>query len=95
MKAKVIIVFTWVIILVPNSNYIFAANDADLIPPEVLKQMDPEIVSYLNDRFKKALESDAFTRLAKKANIEVQYRNGKDYVAAMSAMFDQVGSAMK
>lgn len=57
--------------------------------------IDDEVVTYLHDRFKRALDSEAFQSLADKANIEVQYRNGEDYIDAMSAMYEQIGEHVR
>ena len=57
--------------------------------------MPDEVVAYLHDNFKKALESDAFKKLAGKANLELQYRNGEGFMAAITEMYNQIGKAVK
>lgn len=57
--------------------------------------MPDEVVAYLHDNFKKALESEAFKKLADKANLELQYRNGEDFMGAITDMYNQIGTAVK
>ncbi|MBI4184936.1 MAG: tripartite tricarboxylate transporter substrate binding protein [Proteobacteria bacterium] len=56
--------------------------------------MPQDVVAYLHDKFKAAMESDTFKRLAAQANLELQYRGGKDYMDAMVAMFNQIGKVV-
>ena len=53
-----------------------------------------EIVNYLHDRFKKAMDSEAFTSLAKRANIIPGYLNGADFEKAMKSMSDSIAAAI-
>lgn len=76
-----------------ESGYdIYLENMKGLIGP---KGMDPEIVAYLHDNFKKAMETDTFQALAKKANIEVQYRDGEGFQKAMTDMYNAIGKAVR
>jgi len=71
---------------------IYLENMKGLIGP---KGMPPEVVAYLHDNFKKALETDTFKTLAAKANIEVQYRDGPGFQDAMTQMFNAIGEAVR
>lgn len=76
-----------------ESGYdIYLENMKGLIGP---KGMDPEVVAYLHDNFKKAMETDTFKALAKKANIEVQYRDGAGFQKAMTEMYNAIGKAVR
>lgn len=76
-----------------ESGYdIYLENMKGLIGP---KGMDPEVVAYLHDNFKKAMETDTFKALAKKANIEVQYRDGAGFQQAMTEMYNAIGKAVR
>lgn len=71
---------------------IYLENMKGLIGP---KGMDPEIVAYLHDNFKKAIETDTFKTLADKANIELQYRDGPAFQKAMTDMYNAIGAAVQ
>ena len=71
---------------------IYLENMKGLVGP---KGMDPEIVAYLHDNFKKALETETFKTLADKANIELQYRDGPGFQKAMSDMYTAIGKAVQ
>lgn len=71
---------------------IYLENMKGLIGP---KGMDPEIVAYLHDNFRKGLETDTFKTLAEKANIELQYRDGPAFQQAMSDMYTAIGKAVQ
>jgi tripartite-type tricarboxylate transporter receptor subunit TctC len=76
-----------------ESGYdIYLENMKGLIGP---KGMDPEVVAYLHDNFKKAMETETFKALAKKANIEVQYRDGAGFQQAMTEMYNAIGKAVR
>ncbi len=53
-------VITCFVIIFVNFGLVFAANDADLIPPEVLKQMDPDIRSCKRPIFATIHQGDIF-----------------------------------
>lgn len=57
--------------------------------------MPDEVVAYLHDNFKKAHESETFQKLADKANLELQYRDGEAFLKAITDMYNQIGSAVK
>lgn len=78
--------------LMESGHDIYLENMKGLIGP---KGMDPEIVAYLHDRFKKAMETETFQALAKKANIEVQYRDGAGFQQAMTEMYNAIGKAVR
>jgi len=71
---------------------IYLENMKGLIGP---KGMDPEIVAYLHDNFRKGLETDTFKTLAEKANIELQYRDGPAFQQAMTDMYTAIGKAVQ
>ena len=71
---------------------IYLENMKGLVGP---KGMDPEVVAYLHENFKKALETDTFKTLADKANIELQYRDGPGFQQAMSDMYTAIGKAVQ
>jgi tripartite-type tricarboxylate transporter receptor subunit TctC len=78
--------------LMESGHDIYLENMKGLIGP---KGMDPEVVAYLHDNFKKAMETDTFKALAKKANIEVQYRDGAGFQKAMTEMYNAIGKAVR
>lgn len=53
-----------------------------------------EVVAYLHERFKQAMESDTFKTLAGKAKIQAAYLSGEDFEAAMKDMSDAVAAAI-
>lgn len=53
-----------------------------------------EIVQYLHDNFKKAMESETFAKLAGRANISPAYLNGADFDKAMHDMSDAIAAAL-
>ncbi|MAM76811.1 MAG: hypothetical protein CMO29_23740 [Tistrella sp.] len=53
-----------------------------------------EVVTYLHDHFKQAMDSDTFANLAKRANINPAYLNGADFDAAMNNMSDSIAGAL-
>ena len=53
-----------------------------------------EIVRYLHDRFKTAMERPRWKQLADAARIESAYLDGPGFMAAMSAMSDAIGKAV-
>lgn len=53
-----------------------------------------EVVAYLHERFKKAMESETFARLAKRAKIVPGYLNGDDFESAMKGMSASIASAL-
>ena len=71
---------------------IYLENMKGLVGP---KGMDPEVVAYLHENFKKALETETFKTLADKANIELQYRDGPGFQKAMSDMYEAIGKAVQ
>jgi tripartite-type tricarboxylate transporter receptor subunit TctC len=78
--------------LMESGHDIYLENMKGLIGP---KGMDPEVVAYLHDNFKKAMETETFKALAKKANIEVQYRDGAGFQQAMTEMYNAIGKAVR
>ncbi len=57
--------------------------------------MPPEVVAYLHDNFKKAIETETFKTLAAKAGIELQYRDGPAFQKAMTDMYNTIGEAVR
>jgi tripartite-type tricarboxylate transporter receptor subunit TctC len=53
-----------------------------------------EVVAYLHERFKKAMESETFDRLASRAKIVPGYLDGDDFEAAMSSMSASIAAAI-
>jgi len=53
-----------------------------------------EVVQYLHDRFKEAMESETFSSLASRANIQPSYLNGADFDAAMQNMSKAIKEAL-
>lgn len=53
-----------------------------------------EVVQYLHDRFKEAMESETFSSLAGRANIQPSYLNGADFDAAMQNMSKAIKEAL-
>lgn len=53
-----------------------------------------EVVQYLHDKFKDAMESETFSSLAKRANIQPSYLNGADFDAAMQNMSKAIKEAL-
>ncbi len=53
-----------------------------------------EAVAYLQERFAKAMESDAFTTVAARSNITPSYLTGEDFEQAMRSMSDAVADAL-
>lgn len=53
-----------------------------------------DIVRYLHDRFKTAMERPRWKQLADAARIESAYLDGAGFTAAMSAMSDEIGKAV-
>lgn len=53
-----------------------------------------EAVEYLRERFKKAMDSDTFARLAARAKITPGYLSGPDFKAAMGDMSDSIATAL-
>lgn len=53
-----------------------------------------EITTYLHANFEKAMQSETFTRLAKRANINPAYLNGADFETAMHDMSDAIAAAL-
>lgn len=54
-----------------------------------------EIVQYLHDKFKMAMESETFESLAKRSNIVAGYLSGEDFDKAMNSMSNSIASALK
>ncbi len=54
-----------------------------------------DVVQYLHDNFKKALDTETWKRLAAKQKIETAYANGPDFLKAMADMYTTVGKAVK
>lgn len=53
-----------------------------------------EVIRYLHDRFKTAMEGPRWKQLAEAARIESAYLDGPGFIAAMAAMSDQIGKAV-
>ena len=53
-----------------------------------------EVVQYLHDKFKAAMESETFESLAGRANIQPAYLNGADFDAAMQNMSKAIKEAL-
>ena len=53
-----------------------------------------EIVEYLQSRFKKAMETETFESLAKRANVVAGYLPGDEFEKAMKDMSDSIRAAM-
>ncbi|MDF1610182.1 tripartite tricarboxylate transporter substrate binding protein [Hoeflea sp. YIM 152468] len=51
-------------------------------------------VAYLQERFAKAMESDAFTTVAARSNITPSFLTGEDFEQAMRSMSDAVADAL-
>ncbi|MFN4089025.1 MAG: Bug family tripartite tricarboxylate transporter substrate binding protein [Alphaproteobacteria bacterium] len=76
-----------------ESGYdIYLENMKGLIGP---KGMPGEVVAYLHDGFRKAIETETFRTLAEKANIETQYRDGPGFQKAMTEMYNAIGKAVE
>ncbi|WPZ32742.1 tripartite tricarboxylate transporter substrate binding protein [Thalassobaculum sp. OXR-137] len=53
-----------------------------------------EVVAYLHERFKKAMESETFASLAGRAKIVPGYLNGADFEKAMQSMSASIAAAL-
>ncbi len=54
-----------------------------------------DIYNYLLDRFKKAMDTDAFKQAVARSNFEVQYMDGPTFAKNMQAMSNTIAAAMK
>lgn len=53
-----------------------------------------EAIAYLQERFAKAMETDAFTTVALRSNITPSYLTGAEFEQAMQSMSDAVAGAL-
>lgn len=54
-----------------------------------------EVVAYLEERFERAMNSEAFTTVAERSNIAPGYLSGADFEQAMRDMSDSVANALQ
>lgn len=66
-------------------------NQKGLVAPAATPD---EVIQYLHDRFKTAMEMPRWKQLAETARIESAYLDGPGFVAAMAAMSDAIGKAV-
>ena len=71
---------------------IYLENMKGIVAPAGLPD---EIYEYLRDRFKKAMETEAFKQMIAKANYEVQYMDGPTFARNMKSMSDAIAGALK
>jgi len=71
---------------------IYLENMKGIVAPAGLPD---DAYEYLRDRFKKAMETEAFKQMIAKANYEVQYMDGPTFAKNMQSMSNAIAGALK
>ena len=71
---------------------IYLENMKGVVAPAGLPD---EVYTYLNDRLRKAMETQAFKNIVAKSNFEVQYMDGPTFARTMASMSDGIAAALK
>lgn len=57
--------------------------------------MPEDVVTYLHDTFKEAMESETFQQLAERSGIEIGYQDGETFGQTMTDMLDAITTALE
>lgn len=71
---------------------IYLENMKGVVAPAGLPD---EIYNYLNEKLRKAMETQAFKNIVNKSNYEVQYMDGPTFARTMAAMSEGIAAALK
>lgn len=71
---------------------VFLENMKGVVAPAGLP--DP-VYDYLNDRLRKAMESEVFRNIVARSNFEVQYMDGPTFARTMKSMSSGIATALK
>lgn len=71
---------------------IYLENMKGVVAPAGLPD---DVYAYLNEKLRKAMETEPFRNIVSKSNLEVQYMDGPTFGKAMASMSNGIASALK